>query len=41
MYLKKGKGENRIVKLICSPHMPEAEGHFSITEGGVSAASDA
>jgi len=39
-YLKKGKGENRICKLVSSPHMPEAEGTFSLGEGGVAEASD-
>jgi DNA repair protein RAD51 len=38
--LKKGKGENRICKVVCSPFMPEADGHFSITEGGIDAATD-
>lgn len=40
LYLKKGKAENRICKVVCSPYMPEAEGTFSITEGGVDAAKD-
>ena len=33
--LRKGKGENRIAKLIDSPSMPEGEASFSISPGGV------
>ena len=38
--LKKGKGENRICKVVCSPYMPEGEGFYSLMEGGVSDATD-
>ena len=40
VYLRKGKGENRLCKLQCSPTMPEGEASFSIGEGGVAAAKD-
>ena len=40
VYLKKGKGENRIAKLQCSPTMPEGEATFGISEGGIVAAKD-
>ncbi len=36
IYLRKGKGEKRVAKLVDSPHLPDAECVFSITEGGVS-----
>jgi hypothetical protein len=35
-----GKGENRICKVVCSPHMPEAEGTYSISDGGVAPEKD-
>jgi hypothetical protein len=35
-----GKGENRICKVVCSPHMPEAEGVYSITDGGIAPEKD-
>ena len=35
-----GKGENRICKVTCSPYMPEAEGTFSITDGGIAPEKD-
>jgi meiotic recombination protein DMC1 len=40
LYLKKGKGENRVCKLTCSPYMPEAEATYSIGEGGIDNAKD-
>lgn len=40
VYLKKGKGENRVAKVVQSPHRPEAEAAFSLQEGGVSGAKD-
>ena len=33
--LSKGKGEQRIAKLIDSPYLPESEAHFQLSEGGV------
>jgi meiotic recombination protein DMC1 len=35
VYLKKGRGEQRIAKIYDSPDMPEAECTFQITNGGV------
>jgi len=35
VYLRKGKGEQRIAKLIHSPSLPEGEAGFSITDGGI------
>jgi DNA repair protein RadA len=35
IYLRKGKGEQRVAKLIDAPHLPEAEAVFSITEEGI------
>ena len=40
MYLRKGKGENRLCKLHCSPTMPEGEASFAIGEGGIVAAKE-
>jgi DNA repair protein RadA len=35
IYLRKGKGEKRVAKLVDSPHLPEAECVFTIDEGGI------
>jgi DNA repair protein RadA len=35
IYLRKGKGEQRIAKIVDAPHLPEAEAVFSITEDGI------
>lgn len=35
MYLRKGKGDTRICKLVDSPYMPEGEAPFKITEAGI------
>jgi len=35
IYLRKGKGEKRVAKLVDSPHLPDAECVFSISEDGV------
>ena len=35
IYLRKGKGEQRVAKMIDAPHLPEAEAIFSITEEGI------
>jgi len=35
IYLRKGKGEKRVAKLVDSPHLPDAECVFSISEKGV------
>jgi len=36
IYLRKGKGEQRIAKMVDAPHLPEGEAVFSITENGIS-----
>ncbi len=36
VYLRKGKGEQRIAKIVDAPHLPEGEAIFSITENGIS-----
>ena len=36
VYLRKGKGEQRIAKVVDAPHLPEGEAIFSITENGIS-----
>ncbi|XP_063934474.1 meiotic recombination protein DMC1/LIM15 homolog [Zophobas morio] len=33
--LRKGRGDNRICKIYDSPNLPESEGMFSISEGGI------
>eukprot|EP00299_Pterocystis_sp_00344_P019396 c9628_g1_i3.p1 GENE.c9628_g1_i3~~c9628_g1_i3.p1 ORF type:complete len:313 (-),score=71.82 c9628_g1_i3:82-1020(-) len=35
LYLRKGRGENRICKIYDSPSLPENEAMFSISEGGI------
>ncbi|MFX1442220.1 MAG: DNA repair and recombination protein RadA [Promethearchaeota archaeon] len=35
IYLRKGKGEQRIAKIVDAPHLPESEAVFTITEGGI------
>lgn len=35
VYLRKGKGEQRLAKVVDSPSMPEAEASFALAEGGV------
>ncbi|MFX0059162.1 MAG: DNA repair and recombination protein RadA [Candidatus Hodarchaeota archaeon] len=35
IYLRKGKGEQRVAKVIDAPHLPEGEAVFSITENGI------
>ncbi len=36
LYLRKSKGPKRIARLIDSPHLPEGEAVFTITENGIS-----
>ena len=36
VYLRKGKGEQRIAKVVDAPHLPEGEAVFCITENGIS-----
>ena len=38
--LRKGRGENRIAKIACSPVLPESEAQFSISEMGIDDAKD-
>ena len=40
LWFKKGRGENRVVKIISSPCLPERDAQFSITENGVGDAND-
>ncbi len=35
VFLRKGKGEQRIAKIVDAPHLPEGEAVFSITEEGI------
>ncbi|MFX1312502.1 MAG: DNA repair and recombination protein RadA [Promethearchaeota archaeon] len=35
VYLRKGKGEQRVAKVVDAPHLPEGEAVFSITENGI------
>ncbi|MEJ2276517.1 MAG: DNA repair and recombination protein RadA, partial [Candidatus Lokiarchaeota archaeon] len=35
VYLRKGKGEQRVAKIVDAPHLPEGEAVFSITEKGI------
>uniref|UniRef100_A0A8R1ITN9 Uncharacterized protein n=1 Tax=Caenorhabditis japonica TaxID=281687 RepID=A0A8R1ITN9_CAEJA len=35
LYLRKGKGENRVAKMVQSPNLPEAEATYSITNHGI------
>lgn len=35
VYLKKGRGDNRIAKVVDAPDLPEAEATFALTTGGV------
>ncbi|TXT60288.1 MAG: DNA repair and recombination protein RadA [Promethearchaeota archaeon] len=35
IYLRKGKGEQRVAKIIDAPHLPESDTVFSITEDGI------
>lgn len=38
--LRKGRGENRVMKIVCSPMLPESEAQFSIGEDGINDAQD-
>ncbi|KAL7720747.1 Meiotic recombination protein DMC1 [Entamoeba marina] len=40
LYLRKGKGEQRIVKIYDSPNLPEAEATYAIENGGIVDAKD-
>lgn len=38
--VRKGRGENRVVKIIASPSLPEREANFAIGQEGVTDAKD-
>jgi len=40
LYMRKGRGENRIVKIFDSPDRPESEATFAITSGGINDAKE-
>ena len=40
LWLKKGRGENRVVKIMASPSLPEREATFGIGAEGVCDAKD-
>jgi len=40
LWFKKGRGENRVVKIISSPCLPERDAQFSISDNGVGDAQD-
>ena len=40
VYLRKGKGEQRVAKIVDSPMMPEAEAIFQLHRGGITDATD-
>ena len=33
--LRKGRGENRVMKVIDSPMIPESDAEFALTDGGI------
>jgi meiotic recombination protein DMC1 len=35
LYLRKGRGEERVAKLFDSPDMPESEASYAINNGGI------
>ncbi len=35
LFLRKGKGEQRVAKVVDAPHLPEADAIFSITDNGI------
>lgn len=40
LHVRKGKGQERIVKIIDSPHLQEAEATYALAAGGVCDATD-
>lgn len=40
LWVKKGRGENRVVKIVASPSLPEREATFGIGAEGVTDAKD-
>lgn len=35
LYMRKGRGEGRICRIVDSPCMPEAEAGYAINDGGI------
>ena len=35
IYLRKGKGEQRVAKVVDAPHLPEEDAVFTIKEEGI------
>jgi DNA repair protein RadA len=35
IYLRKGKAEQRVAKMVDAPHLPEGDAVFSITDSGI------
>jgi len=35
IYLRKGKGEQRVAKMVDAPHLPEGDAVFSIADSGI------
>lgn len=40
LFLRKGKGENRICKIYDSPSLPESEAMYAIGKGGIEDSAD-
>ena len=40
LYLRKGRGNSRIMKIYDSPNLPEAEAMYSISETGITDSTD-
>ena len=40
LYLRKGRGEQRVMKIYDSPSLPEGEAVYQITTGGIADATD-
>ena len=40
LWFKKGRGENRMVKIISSPYLPERDAQFGIQDGGITDAKE-
>lgn len=40
LYIKKARGENRTVKIVCSPSLPERDATFAIGREGITDAKD-
>jgi DNA repair protein RAD51 len=40
LYVKKGRGDTRTAKIVCSPSLPERDATFAITQEGITDAKD-